>query len=166
MTIPRTPAYALNSGRWHYARFLVTPLDSKTGTAVDEVTLLQLVDSVLREFYGTMGGPGGMGEVDVVQVKGAAGGKSTGDIGEGGPAREAVIRFLASTAYSLLTALPLSTPSVSGQAYRLAILSHSGDLQRVSSSPAGKGAGGYKGWVKALKEEGKEKKKGEAMVEG
>ncbi|GAA6040441.1 hypothetical protein JCM8097_004551 [Rhodosporidiobolus ruineniae] len=155
MPVARTPSYTQD--RYHYARLLVTPIPPASGTVepVDRLTLLQLVDKVLGEWYGAMGGPGGVGEVDVASVQPAAAGAG-GEKDE--KAREAVLRFPAGATHSLLTALPLSPLS----SYHLSVLSHSSDLQRVGPSPAGRGKGGYKSWVAGLREE----RKGEGMVEG
>lgn len=65
-------------------------------------------------------------------------------------------------AHSLLTALPISTPTIAGQPYRLAVVADSTDLQRISGTgPAGKGRSGYKAWAEGLK-----KKEGDGMVVG
>ncbi|POY72861.1 hypothetical protein BMF94_4116 [Rhodotorula taiwanensis] len=136
MAIARTPLHT--AARWHYARLLCTPL-ALAGTdptaprpaLVDRATVLQLVSRVLQDLYGTMGGPIGLGEVDVAAIEPSAFGGS-----------EVVIRFPAGATHALLTALPLATLSP----FRISILRHAADLGQLAGS-AGRGARGYKGWV-------------------
>ncbi|GAA6018307.1 hypothetical protein JCM10207_000798 [Rhodosporidiobolus poonsookiae] len=148
-SLPHTPQ------RFHYARLSVAPLEGTQTQPVDKVTLLQLLDRVCQEWFGTMGGPGGVGEIEVVHLQesasGAGGAAGVLDAVGGGRAREAVIRFPAGATPTLLTALPLSLPSLSGQTYRLSILSDSADLQRVSVGPAARGRAGYRAWAGELK---------------
>jgi hypothetical protein len=96
MAIPHTPSYTLQ--RFHYARLLITPLPSPSSAqepTVDRLTTLQLVDKILSEWYGTMGGPGGVGEVDVVSVAKEA---PKGGIGA---EREVIIRFPSACVFPL-----------------------------------------------------------------
>ncbi|BGO95218.1 hypothetical protein NBRC10512_002992 [Rhodotorula toruloides] len=159
MTIARTPSYT--PARWHYARFLVSPIvdtaAESSGAPIDVPTLLQLVSRSLQDCYGTMGGPIGLSDVDVVCIE---------EVSEGlkqrsqANAREVVIRFPAGATHALLTALPLTiSPS-----YRLEALAESSNLSRLAGS-SGRGKKGYDGWVKGLKERvGIEGSAGEAMA--
>ncbi|GAA5899599.1 hypothetical protein JCM6882_001160 [Rhodosporidiobolus microsporus] len=149
------------SARWHYARLLLTPLPPQTDS-IDRLTLLQLVERAAGEWYGAAGAPG-RGTVEVVAILSASEVDGTKGKGTEG-AREAVIRFPASALPALLTALPLSPSS----SYRLEILSHSSDLQRVAGTGTGggrasRGKRGYAKWVQGLKSGNGG---GEAMVEG
>ncbi|GAA5843248.1 hypothetical protein JCM11251_002261 [Rhodosporidiobolus azoricus] len=155
--------------RFHYARLSLTPSQSTTG-AIDHLSLLQLIDKSLREWYGTMGPVSGRSEVEVLSIlplPASGGGNGVNGAGLDGVGsqsaeREAVIRFPAAATHALLTALPLSSSS----SHRLEILSHSADLQRVAGGgPAARGAKGYGEWVRQVKVQGGEGEEGK-MVEG
>ncbi|BGP19790.1 hypothetical protein JCM10213_003099 [Rhodosporidiobolus nylandii] len=174
MALARTPSYTTT--RWHYALLLLAPLprtDTSPTQRADAVTLRLLLDQVCGEWFGVAGGVGG-GEVELVSLRTPGGGAAcVGGAGEEaqGQAREAVVRFPAGATHPLLTALPLSTPTVSGQAYRIRVLADSADLQRLAAGLAGKGRAGYKTWVGGFKGKGvkvtqKVQDGGEEMVEG
>lgn len=99
MAIAHAPPHTL--ARYHYARLLLSPLSSSS-PPVDIPTLLQLLAKTTGDWFGTMGGPVALAEVDVVLIERAQGG-SEGD-------REAVIRFPAGcVSLSLSSAIPSSS---------------------------------------------------------
>ncbi|BGP03168.1 Pyridoxal-5'-phosphate-dependent protein beta subunit [Rhodotorula toruloides ATCC 204091] len=159
MAIARTPAHT--PARWHYARLLVSPTvdtaaDSSTAP-IDVPTLLQLVSRCLQDCYGTMGGPVGLSEVNVVCIEEVSKGLKQWSQAN---AREVVIRFPAGATHALLTALPFTT----SPSYRLESLADSSDLSRLAGS-SGRGKKGYDGWVRGLKERVRvEGSAGEAMA--
>ncbi|GAA5992979.1 hypothetical protein JCM10908_000782 [Rhodotorula pacifica] len=151
MAIARTPAHS--AARYHYARLLCTPvllagMDPTAPTAtMDRATFLQLVSRVLQDLYGTMGGPIGLSEIDVIAIEGVT--SSSNASGDGGSrASEVVIRFPAGATHAILTALPLARSSP----FRLTVLRHSSDLSRLAGV-AGHGQRGYREWVQVLKNE-------------
>lgn len=175
MAIAHAPPHTL--ARYHYARLLLSPLSSSS-PPVDTPTLLQLLAKTTGDWFGTMGGPVALAEVDVVLIERAQG-RSEGD-------REAVIRFPAgcvslspscagpwtsfsakltpsiarSATHDLLTALAL-TPH---PAFRLSVLRDAPDLARLSGA-AGRGKAGYAAWVKEARERaGREEERGEMQV--
>ncbi|BGP35069.1 hypothetical protein JCM10296v2_006899 [Rhodotorula toruloides] len=159
MAVARTPSNT--PARWHYARLLVSPtVDTaaeSSGAPIDVPTLLQLVSRSLQDCYGTMGGPIGLSEVDLVcieEVSEVLKQRSQAN------ARQVVIRFPAGATHALLTSLPLTiSPS-----YRLESLADSSDLSRLAGS-SGRGKKGYDGWIRGLKERVRvEGSAGEAMA--
>ncbi|KPV71992.1 uncharacterized protein RHOBADRAFT_47173 [Rhodotorula graminis WP1] len=136
MAIAHAPPYS--HARYHYARLVLSPLEPSS-PPVDVPTLVQLLDSVTSAWFGTMGGPVALVQLDVVLVEQA----------HGRPAedREVVIRFPAGTTHDLLTALALSPhPS-----FRLSILRDAPDLARLGGA-AGRGKAGYAAWLGAARE--------------
>ncbi|BGP27365.1 pyridoxal-5'-phosphate-dependent protein beta subunit [Rhodotorula toruloides] len=147
MAIARAPSHT--PARWHYARLLVSSLTPDTAAGpseppIDVPTLLQLISRSLQDCYGTMGGPIGFSEVDVVCIEAVSTGVKHQNQAN---AREVVIRFPAGATHALLTALPLTTSPT----YRLEALADSSDLARLAGS-VGRGKKGYDGWIRALKE--------------
>ncbi|BGP57944.1 hypothetical protein JCM8202_002129 [Rhodotorula sphaerocarpa] len=149
MAIARTPA-AHVPAQWHYARLLCVslpasglsgPEQAPSPPLLDRATALQVLARVLQDLYGTMGGPVGLGEIDILLIEHSEleGGRF-GLGGEGG-ASEIVIRFPTGATHALLTALPLATSA----SYRLSCLNHSSNLAHLSG-PAGRGKRGYKAW--------------------
>ncbi|BGP51471.1 hypothetical protein JCM10450v2_007413 [Rhodotorula kratochvilovae] len=160
MAISHAPPHT--RARYHYARLLLTPL-SPSNAPIDVPTLVGFFARTTGEWFGTMGGPVGLSEVDVVLVEPAQ--NPSGASGAEG-ASEVVIRFPAGATHDLLTALPLS--SLPG--YRLSVLKDAGDLARLAGA-AGRGAAGYKGWVRGVKAQavgaaGEVRGEGEGMQEG
>ncbi|GAA5983363.1 hypothetical protein JCM11641_006046 [Rhodosporidiobolus odoratus] len=155
MSLARTSAYT--SARYHYARLFLTPLDPSSPPA-DPVTVLELVDKVLVEWYGSMGAIGARGEVHVVslhprdQTAAASRAHATRDEDIRGDdlVRDVILRFPAGATHPVLTSLALAPScSLSGHAYALRLLNDSGDLQRLTGLP-GSGRTGYESWVAGL----------------
>lgn len=96
-------ATAYTKARYHYARLLLAPLPPSS-TPIDIPTLLQLVHKTTSEWYGTMGGPVALSDVDVVLIEPRLGAN------EADPAREVVIRFPAGCARSSSRTLLSETP--------------------------------------------------------
>ncbi|GAA5838975.1 hypothetical protein JCM9279_002555 [Rhodotorula babjevae] len=133
MAIAHAPPHTL--ARYHYARLLLSPL-SPSSPPVDIPTLVQLLAKTTSDWFGTMGGPVGLAEVDVVLVERAQGGAE-------GDNSEVVIRFPAGATHDLLTALALSPHPA---AFRLSVLRDAADLARLGGG-AGRGKAGYAAWV-------------------
>ncbi|GAA5891646.1 hypothetical protein JCM8208_007356 [Rhodotorula glutinis] len=132
MAIAHAPPHTL--ARYHYARLLLSPLaPSSSSTPVDLPTVVHLLHRTTADWYGTMGGPVALAEVDVVLVEPARGGDSS----------EVVIRFPAGATHDLLTALALSPHPH----WRLSVLRDAADLGRLGGK-AGRGREGYKAWVR------------------
>ncbi|ORY76535.1 hypothetical protein BCR35DRAFT_120518 [Leucosporidium creatinivorum] len=141
--------------QWHYARLLITPTPSTISaispqTPIDAISLLSLTTTSLADWFGPAGGISGV-EVQVLLVEEPSPSSIPAAAAAAEPgAREAVLRFPASSAHLLLTSLPVTSASYDGQSYSIRVLASSDDL-RALGGKNGRGKQGWEEWREGLR---------------